>query len=59
MSDYVSDLAAMFIQHWPVWCVTITLIVAAVIDGYELKVPNWIMKASPGACSALASASRY
>jgi prepilin peptidase CpaA len=42
MTDYVSDLAAMFMQHWPVWCVTITLIVAAVIDGYELKVPNWI-----------------
>jgi prepilin peptidase CpaA len=42
MSDYFADLSTMFIQHWPVWCVTITLIVAAVIDGYELKVPNWI-----------------
>ena len=29
-------------QHWPAWLVTITLIVAAVIDGYKLKVPNWI-----------------
>ncbi len=29
-------------QHWPIWVVTITLIVAAVIDGYKLKVPNWI-----------------
>ena len=42
MSDYAADLVAMFAQHWPIWCVTITLIVAAVIDGYELKVPNWI-----------------
>lgn len=42
MSDYFADLSTMFAQHWPVWCVTITLIVAAVIDGYELKVPNWI-----------------
>jgi prepilin peptidase CpaA len=42
MTDYAADLVAMFVQHWPVWCVTITLIVAAVIDGYELKVPNWI-----------------
>lgn len=29
-------------QHWPFWLVTFTLIVAAVIDGYKLKVPNWI-----------------
>ncbi len=29
-------------QHWPIWLVTFTLIVAAVIDGYKLKVPNWI-----------------
>ena len=30
------------IQHWPIWLVTVTLVVAAVIDGYKLKVPNWI-----------------
>jgi prepilin peptidase CpaA len=30
------------LQHWPVWFVTITLVVAAVIDGVKLKVPNWI-----------------
>ena len=30
------------LQHWPVWFVTITLVVAAVIDGIKLKVPNWI-----------------
>ena len=30
------------VAHWPVWVVTITLIVAAVIDGFELRVPNWI-----------------
>lgn len=29
-------------QHWPIWLVTITLVVAAAIDGYKLKVPNWI-----------------
>ena len=29
-------------ENWTVWLVTIVLIVAAVIDGYELKVPNWI-----------------
>jgi prepilin peptidase CpaA len=29
-------------EHWPVWIVVATLIVAAAIDGYKLKVPNWI-----------------
>src|SRR5262245_4973226 len=29
-------------ENWPVWFVTVTLIVAAVIDGMQLKVPNWI-----------------
>lgn len=29
-------------NNWHVWFVTITLIVAAVIDGIKLKVPNWI-----------------
>jgi prepilin peptidase CpaA len=29
-------------ENWPVWFVTITLVVAAVIDGLKLKVPNWI-----------------
>jgi prepilin peptidase CpaA len=29
-------------ENWPIWFVTVTLIVAAVIDGMQLKVPNWI-----------------
>ena len=29
-------------QHWPIWVVTLTLIVAAYIDGKLLKVPNLI-----------------
>lgn len=28
--------------NWPVWLVTFVLIVAAVIDGWKLKVPNWL-----------------
>lgn len=31
-----------FVENWPIWIVTITLVVAAVIDGWKLKVPNWI-----------------
>ncbi|MCH8923190.1 MAG: prepilin peptidase, partial [Planctomycetes bacterium] len=30
------------VTNWPVWFVTVTLVVAAVIDGKLLKVPNWI-----------------
>ncbi len=33
---------AGIIDNWPVWVVSITLVVAAVIDGVKLKVPNWI-----------------
>lgn len=29
-------------EHWTVWFVTIVLIIAAVIDGAILKVPNWL-----------------
>jgi prepilin peptidase CpaA len=38
MSAYLDGI----LQNWPVWVVSITLIVAAVIDGLKLKVPNWI-----------------
>ncbi len=41
MSEY-TDMATWFAETWHVWVVTITLIVAAVIDGLQLKVPNWI-----------------
>ena len=39
---YFATLGPAIIENWPVWLVSITLIVAAVIDGIELKVPNWL-----------------
>ena len=36
------SLGATLAENWPFWFVTVTLIVAAVIDGYKLKVPNWL-----------------
>lgn len=30
------------VANWPVWFVTLALVVAAVIDGIQLKVPNWL-----------------
>lgn len=35
-------LMSAIVGHWPIWFVTATLLVAAVIDGWKLKVPNWI-----------------
>ncbi len=37
-----STLGTVLAEHWPVWLVTILLVVAAVIDGIQLKVPNWL-----------------
>lgn len=41
MSD-IQHINRALLENWPVWVVTATLIVAAVIDGLKLKVPNWI-----------------
>jgi prepilin peptidase CpaA len=37
-----SALISGAMSHWDIWLVSAVLIVAAVIDGYQLKVPNWI-----------------
>jgi len=36
------ELNRGLIENWPIWVVSLTLVVAAVIDGLQLKVPNWI-----------------
>ena len=41
MFDF-QELGINLSETWPAWVVTITLVVAAVIDGLQLKVPNWI-----------------
>ena len=38
----LEDISRGLAQNWPVWVVTVTLVVAAVIDGLKLKVPNWL-----------------
>ncbi len=30
------------VENWPTWLLSVILIVAAVIDGWLLKVPNWL-----------------
>jgi len=37
-----SNLAHSLHSNWHIWLVTVTLVVAAVIDGWKLKVPNWL-----------------
>ncbi len=41
MSD-LSRLSCSIAENWSVWFLSAVLIVAAVIDGWKLKVPNWI-----------------
>ncbi|MCC6126580.1 MAG: prepilin peptidase [Pirellulales bacterium] len=36
------SLSGAFTEHWDIWLVTAVLVVAAAIDGWKLKVPNWI-----------------
>lgn len=38
----MDSLLQAFAEHWTVWFVAAVLIVAAVIDGLILKVPNWL-----------------
>ncbi len=38
----LSELQHGLAENWTVWAVSITLVVAAVIDGWKLKVPNWL-----------------
>jgi prepilin peptidase CpaA len=40
--DLVTAYTTAIAEHWTFWLVTVVLIVAAVIDGYELRVPNLI-----------------
>ena len=40
--EYFNDLMSAAAVNWPFWIVTLFLIFAAVIDGFELKVPNWL-----------------
>jgi prepilin peptidase CpaA len=38
----LTELGSQLVETGPTWVVTITLVVAAVIDGLKLKVPNWL-----------------
>ena len=40
--EIIADFGYAVLENWPIRVVTITLIVAAVIDGFELRVPNWL-----------------
>jgi len=35
-------MAFFALQNWPLWFLSLAMIVAAVIDGWKLKVPNWL-----------------
>src|ERR1700736_3091519 len=35
-------MALFTLSNWPLWFLSVAMIVAAVIDGWKLKVPNWL-----------------
>jgi prepilin peptidase CpaA len=35
-------MALFTLENWPLWFVSFAMVVAAVIDGWKLKVPNWL-----------------
>ncbi len=38
----LNHLSASLAENWPVWLLSAALVIAAVIDGWKLKVPNWV-----------------
>jgi prepilin peptidase CpaA len=38
----MNHLSTLLVDNWPIWLLSAALVVAAVIDGWKLKVPNWI-----------------
>jgi prepilin peptidase CpaA len=40
--EFVQSFGHALASNWPVWFVSVVLVVAAVIDGRQLRVPNWI-----------------
>jgi prepilin peptidase CpaA len=40
--NFLESLASGMLENWQYWVVSVVLVVAAVIDGIQLKVPNWI-----------------
>ncbi len=35
-------MALFTLANWPLWVLSLAMVVAAVIDGWKLKVPNWL-----------------
>lgn len=40
--ELFTDLSPAIVANWPIWLLSSVLVVAAVIDGRQLKVPNWL-----------------
>jgi len=38
----MSAVTIAIAQNWPIWLVSVLLVTGAVIDGWKLKVPNWL-----------------
>jgi prepilin peptidase CpaA len=40
--EFLTTFGEGIVANWHIWFVTVVLVVAAIIDGIQLKVPNWL-----------------
>ena len=40
--DSLMNVGASLANHWPIWLVSAVLVLAAIVDGVRLRVPNWV-----------------
>ncbi len=40
--DLITNLQAGIVENWHIWFLSTAMVVAAIIDGVKLKVPNWL-----------------
>jgi prepilin peptidase CpaA len=40
--EFWTDLIGAMVQNWTIWLLSGVLVLAAIIDGLKLKVPNWL-----------------
>ena len=40
--EILDSVTTGVLENWPIWFLSAAMVVAAVIDGVKLKVPNWL-----------------
>jgi prepilin peptidase CpaA len=57
--EFAQSSGQALASNWPVWFVSVVLVVAAIIDGKQLRVPNWLTFPLVGSGWIYSAASSY